>query len=149
MKKGYTVFWSLMLSLVLVATGCKSKVKSVTERLAKSWTAESVKHGAATVYTRGGANNSEPRYSDFKLTLVEGGSNAILVDFDKISSTGKWELTGDTKLTLKDMNPQQTGTGGIIEYTITSIDDSKLVLTRNSTSTKTGGTINVYTLTNP
>ncbi len=148
MKRGYTIFWSLILSLALVTTGCKPKVKSVTERLAKTWTAETVKEGSAVVFTRGGSGNTRPGYSDFKLTLVEGG-NAIYVEFDKNSFTGAWELQGDTKLVLKNLTPVPTGTGGTIDFTITSIDDSKLVLTRNTSSIKTGGSVNVYTLTNP
>ncbi|WP_414617928.1 hypothetical protein [Dyadobacter sp. 32] len=148
MKKGYTILWSLMLVAALVITGCKKKVKSVTERIAKTWTAETVKEGAAVVYTRGGSGNTRPGYSDFKLTLIEGG-NAIYVEFDKTSFSGKWELSGDTKLILRDLSPAPTGTNGVIEFTITSIDDSRLVLTRNSPSTKTGNSINVYTLSNP
>jgi hypothetical protein len=149
MKKSYTIFWSLMLVLAVVTSGCKPKVKALSERLAKTWTVESVKEGATVVYTRGGTGNTRPGYADFKLTLVSGGSSATLVEFDKNSFAGAWELVGETKLTLKSLSPAPTGSGGVIDYTITSIDDSKLVLTRTSGSIKTGGTINVYTLTSP
>jgi hypothetical protein len=149
MKKGYTLFWSLMLAIVVLAGGCKTKVKPLSERLAKTWTAESVKEGSAVVYTRGGTGNTRPGYSDFRLTLVSGGSSATLVEFDKNSFAGSWELVGETKLTLKSLSPAPTGTGGVIDYTITSINDTQLVLTRTSGSIKTGGTINVYTLTSP
>jgi hypothetical protein len=148
MKKGYVLLWSLALLSAVLVTGCKTKVKSVSERLSKTWTAESVKEGAAVVYTRGGASNTRPGYTDFRLTLVAGGK-ATYVEFDKNSFAGDWEVTGETKLTLRNLVPAPTGTGGIIEFTITSVDDSKLVLTRSTASTKTGGTINVYTLTNP
>ena len=148
MKKGYVILLSLSLALAVLTTGCKSKVKSISEKLSKTWTAETVKEGTAVVYTRGGATNTRPGYTDFRLTLVAGGK-ATYVEFDKNSFAGDWELTGDTKLTLKNLSPAPTGSGGIIEFTITSIDDSKLVLTRATGSSKTGGSLNVYTLTNP
>lgn len=148
MKKGSAILLSLTLVLAVWTSGCKSKVKSISEKLSKTWTAESVKEGAAVVFSRGGASNTRPGYTDFRLTLVAGGK-ANYVEFDKNSFSGDWELTGDTKLTLKNLSPAPTGSGGIIEFTITSIDDSKLVLTRVTASTKTGGTVNVYTLTNP
>jgi hypothetical protein len=148
MKKGYTLLWSLILILAVFAVGCKTKVKPVSERIAKTWTAETVKEGAAVVYTKGGSNNTQPGYIDYRLIIVPGGT-ATLIDRDKFSSTGTWELTGDTKLTLKNLTPAPTGTGGTIDFTIDSLDDSKLVLTRTTPSTKTGGTLNVYTLSNP
>jgi hypothetical protein len=148
MKRKYTALFGVIMALGFMISGCKPKVKSVTERLAKTWTAEKVVEGSTVKYVRGATGNAEPRYSNFKLTLVEGG-NATLVEFDNNSFSGKWELTGDTKLTLKDLTPQPTGTGGIIEFTITSIEDSKLALSRVGTSIKTGGSVNVYSLTNP
>jgi hypothetical protein len=147
MKKGYTLIWSLIL-LTIVTIGCKTKVKPLSERLSKTWTAQSVKEGPNVVYTRGGSTNKEPGYSDFRLALANGGV-VTLVDRDKFSSTGTWELSGETKLILKGLSPEPTGTGGIIEFTINTSDENNLVITRTTGSTKTGGTINEYTLTNP
>jgi hypothetical protein len=151
MKKHYTLLWCTILTLTLIGTGCKKEAKPVSERIAKAWTAESVKHGATVVYTRGGSNNQTPAYSAFRLTLTNSGGTktATLTDFEGTTSNGTWDLEGDTKLILKDLNPAQTGTGGVIEYTINSLEDSKVVLTRLKGSSKTGGTINEYTLTNP
>ncbi|ACT94770.1 hypothetical protein Dfer_3562 [Dyadobacter fermentans DSM 18053] len=137
--------------LGLIATGCKDKVKPVSERIAKAWTAESVKHGATVVYTRGGSGNIEAAYSGFRLTLTNsnGTKTATLVDVDGKTFTGNWDLEGDTKLVLSNLTPPPTGSGGKIEFTISGLEDAKVVLTRITASPKTGGTINEYTLTNP
>jgi hypothetical protein len=151
MKKSYALLWCSVLILGLIAAGCKKKVKPVSERIAKAWTAESVKHGATLVYTRGGSNNIESNYSGFRLTLTNasGAKTVTLTEVDGKTFTGTWDLEGDTKLILKDLTPQPTGSGGTIEYTISSLDDAKVVLTRLKASPKTGGTINEYTLSNP
>jgi hypothetical protein len=138
--------------LTLVATGCKKKVKPVSERIAKAWTAESVKHGGTFVYTRGGSGNTTPAYSGFRLTLPMLRcvlKQYLSLDVDGTTFTGNWDLEGDTKLILKNLTPPPTGSGGTMEFTINSLDDAKVVLTRLKASPKTGGTINEYTLTNP
>ncbi|KQS25367.1 hypothetical protein [Dyadobacter sp. Leaf189] len=151
MKKSYSLIWCIALIVTLINAGCKEKVKPASERIAKAWTAESVKHGSAVAYTRGGSNNSVPGYSAFRLTLTNssGSMTATLTDWDGFTTNGTWALDGNTKLILKDLVPQPTGTGGTIEFTINTLEDSKLVLTRLKGSSKTGGTINEYTLTNP
>jgi hypothetical protein len=149
MKIKYTLLWSMMLALTLVAAGCKKdKTKPVSERIAKTWTAETVKHGAAVVYTRGGASNVQAGYSNFKLALSSDGS-ATYTEFDKNTFVGKWTLEGETTLVLSGLTPAPSGTNGTIKFTITSLDDSKVVLTRIDASAKTGNTINQYSLSNP
>ncbi|MGV3601460.1 hypothetical protein [Dyadobacter fermentans] len=151
MRKSYALLWCSIMILGLIATGCKDKVKPVSERIAKAWTAESVKHGATVVYTRGGSGNIEAAYSGFRLTLTNsnGTKTATLVDVDGKTFTGNWDLEGDTKLVLSNLTPPPTGSGGKIEFTISGLEDAKVVLTRITASPKTGGTINEYTLTNP
>jgi len=151
MKKNYALFWCTILTLTLIASGCKEKVKPVSERIAKAWTAESVKHGPTVVYTRGGSTNAVPAYSAFRLTLADasGSKTVNYTEFDGKTFTGKWDLDGDSKLILSELTPPPTGSGGKIEFTITSLEDTKLVLTRLTTSPKTGGTVNEYTLSNP
>lgn len=151
MKKSYAAIWCFVLSATLILSGCKDKTKPLSERIAKAWTAETVNQDNTTVYTRGASSNIVPGYSGYKLTLsVESGVNkATMVEFNNDSFVGTWELDGDTKLILKNLVPQPTGTGGTIQFTINSIDDSKLVITRLDASKKTGDTINKYTLTNP
>lgn len=146
MKKTYTLLCTILLAITLVTAGCKkNSPKAVSERIAKSWTAESVKEGTVVVYTRGGASNIRAEYSNFKLVLNSGGT-ATYTEFDKNIFTGTWKLDGDTKLVLSGLNPAPSGSNGTITFTITSLDDTKVVLTRVDASPKTGNTVNQYTL---
>jgi hypothetical protein len=149
MKKTYTLLCSILLVLTLLAAGCKKKsAEPVSERIAKSWTAESVKEGSVVVYTRGGAGNVRAGYSNFKLSLSSTGS-ATYTEFDQKTFTGTWALDGDNTLVLSGLNPAPSGSNGTVRFTITSLDDSKVVLTRVDASPKTGNTINQYTLSTP
>lgn len=152
MKKSYSPLWYIVLVLALVTAGCsKKKVTPLSERIAKTWTAEAVKEGTVVVYTRGGSSNTRPAYSAFRLTLTNTGGvqTATYTEFDGNTFTGTWALEGETVLTLTGLTPAPTGSGGTIKFTITSVADTKLVLTRLSTSPKTGNTTNEYTLSNP
>ena len=151
MKKSYSLIWCLMLVLALVTVGCKKDAKPLSERIAKAWTAESVKEGTVVVYTRGGSNNTRPGYSGFRLTLstTAGVNTASYTEFDGNTFTGTWSLDGSSKLILSGLTPAPTGSGGTLEFSITSIEDAKLVIKRLTASKKTGDTINEYTLTNP
>ena len=124
----------------------KEKAVPVSDKIKKNWIANTVKEGSTIVYTKGAANNAKPGYSSFQLRLLASPS-ATLVEFDGNTFSGQYELTGDTKLTLKNLSPAPTGTGGTIEFTIDSITDTQLILTRTTPSQKTGGTTNIYTLT--
>jgi hypothetical protein len=149
MKRKYTLLWSMMLALTLITAGCKkTKTQSVSERIAKTWAAETVKHGTAVVFTKGGASNVEARYSNFKLALSSDGS-VTYTEFDKNTFVGKWALEGESTLVLSGLAPAPSGTNGTIKFTITSLEDNKVVLTRIDPSAKTGNSINQYTLSNP
>jgi hypothetical protein len=149
MKRNYAFLCCLAMSLIFFSAGCKKKVKPLSERIAKAWTAEAVKHNTTSVYVRGGSGNSVPGYSNFRLNLT-GASNAVTyTEWDNKTFAGTWELQGDSKLILKGLNPEPSGTGGTVEFNIISIDDSKLVIKNVNPSKKTGDTINEYTLTNP
>ncbi|WP_353722909.1 hypothetical protein [Dyadobacter sp. 676] len=150
MRKSYALLWCSILVLGLLAAGCKKDAKPVSERIAKAWTVESAKHDNVVVYTRGGSGNKTD-YSGFRLTLTNtnGTKTASLTDVDNKTFNGNWDVEGDTKLILKDLTPQPTGSGGTIEFTISGLGDSKVTLTRLKASPKTGNTINEYTLTNP
>ncbi|MBC7890808.1 MAG: hypothetical protein H7Y12_01230 [Sphingobacteriaceae bacterium] len=141
-------------ALVLFLTACpKNKTPPLSERIAKAWSANSVKEDATTVYTKGGASNIKPGYASFKLDLrnVNGSLTVTLTDVDGNTFTGTWELSADEKkLILRNLNPQPTGTNGVIEFTINGDPtDTTFNLTRTTASLKTGGTINTYSLTNP
>jgi len=149
MKKSYSLIWCTVLVFALMAAGCSSKkVKPLSERIAKAWTAESVKEGTVVVYTRGGSTNTRPAYSSFRLTLTSP-STVTYTEFDGTTFTGTWALSGDTKLILSGLTPPPTGSGGTLEFTIVSVEDTKLVLKRVTASPKTGNSINEYTLTAP
>lgn len=152
MKKGYSQLLGIILMLSLMAAGCsKDKVKPLSERIAKAWTAQSVKEGTVVVYTRGGSSNTRPAYSSFRLTLTNasGVQTATYTEFDGNTFTGTWALEGETTLVLSGLTPAPTGSGGSLKFTITSINDTQLVLTRLTASPKTGNTTNEYTLSNP
>ena len=152
MKKTYLSAFLCVLVLATLFVGCKKPVKiaPVADRIAKAWTARKVDENSTTVYTKGVASNVRPGYSNFRLDL-SSKPNATLVDWDGNRFNGTWALSGDTKLILSGLTPQPTGTNGTIEFNISGLNDTgtEVVLTRTAASQKTGGTINVYTLTNP
>jgi hypothetical protein len=138
----------ILVSFVLFALSCKTTVVPVSDKIKKTWTASIVKEGSATVYTKGGASNIKPGYSSFTLNLLIAPS-VTLKDVDGNTFTGQYELVGDTQLVLKNLNPVPTGSGGTITFTINSVTDTALDITRTTVSPKTGGTINQYMLVNP
>lgn len=87
-------------------------------------------------------------YTKFKLDLSASPA-ARYTEYDGNLFTGQYSVPNDQTLTLTNLNPSPTGDNGTVSFTINSIDDSNLVLTRTTTSLKTGGKINKYTLTSP
>lgn len=129
--------------------GCpSSKTPPLSERIAKAWTARVVTENGNTVYTRGGTSNLRT-YNNFKLDL-SSAPTVRLTEFDGNTFVGTYSVQDNPQqLTLTALQPSPTGTSGSIVYTINSISDTELVLARTTTSQKTGGTSNVYTLSNP
>lgn len=148
MKKFQPIVWSLFVAIGLVAISCNKAPTPLIERIAKSWGIETAREGNTVVFTKGGASNAKPGYSGFRLALSSSGT-VTYTEFDGNTFTGQWELVGETRLILKNLNPQPTGTNGTIEFTITSFDDTMMTITRTTSSVKTGGTINQYTLSAP
>lgn len=144
MKNNFLILIFLTAGLL---AGCTKKVPPLSERIAKVWIAQTVEEGSSTVYTRGGASNVRAGYANFKLDL--SSSTAALTELDNNTFRGQWELEGDGKLILKNLNPQPSGTSGTIEYNIVSTEEGQLNLSRTTTSVKTGGTLNKYFLINP
>lgn len=143
-----------LIALTFLLTACpKPKTPPLSERIAKTWSANIVREGSTVVYTKGAASNQKPGYSSFKLVLtnVNGTRNVTLTEVDGNTFSGTWELSADEKkLILRNLTPQPTGTNGVIEFTINGeVTDTQLNLTRTAASLKTGGTINDYQLTNP
>ncbi|MBO0933818.1 hypothetical protein [Fibrella aquatilis] len=143
-----TNFLFLFLIALLTACGGGTKVVPVAERIQKSWSAQSVKEGTTPVFTKGGSS-TKPGYGSFRLELASGGV-ARFTDFDGITCIGTWAISSDEKtLTLTGLTPPPTGTNGTISFTISSLTDNSLTITRTTASLKTGGTINEYQLVNP
>jgi len=141
-----------ILSILAIAgmlMGCPtSKTPPLSERIAKAWTARVVTENGSTVYTRGGTNNISA-YNNFKLDL-SSAPTVRLTEFDGNTFVGTYSVQDNPQqLTLTALQPQPTGTNGTISYTINSISDTELVLTRTTASQKIGGRTAVYTLSNP
>jgi len=147
MKRFYTVLAVVAVS-AMAMTGCKPKPKPLSEVIAKAWTAQLVKEGSATVYTKGAATNVRQGYVNYRLDLTNPQA-VTYKEFDGNTFTGQWEVqetgTGNS-LILKNLAPQPTGTNGTIQFTISSYSDTELKIVRTTASQKTGGTLNDYTL---
>ena len=143
MKKN--LFLLLPIVVLFVSISCKKTVVPVSEKIKKNWTAMKVTEGSTVKYDKANNVTLVAGYSNFSLNLATPPS-ATLKEFDGNSFSGTYELVGDTKLVLKNLSPAPTGTSGTIEFTIDSITDTELKLTRTTVSQKTGGTINSYVL---
>jgi hypothetical protein len=142
---------SFLVSFVLIGflAGCGGKkVAPVSERIAKVWTIQKAEQGSTTVYTRGAASNAIPGYSAFKLDL-SSPPVARYTAFDGNLFVGQYSLLSDTRLVLTNLNPSPSQANGTLEFDISDLNDNSVVLTRTSGDTKTGGTLNKYTLSNP
>jgi hypothetical protein len=131
---------------VFVIFSCKPKVAPVSERIAKIWTASSVKENDTEVYKTGGTANTKPGYSTYKLDLSTP-PNVTIREIDGGTYTGTYSVTATT-LSIKGLTPQPTNTSGNLDFTITSLSDegTNLVLTGTKPYAKTGNTTNTYTL---
>lgn len=147
-SSAYLLLLVLMTGL-LIACGGSSKVAPLSERIQKRWSAQSVKENSTTTFTKGSTANVRPGYTSFLLDLSSAGT-VVFIDFDGTRCVGQWSISSDEKrLILTNLTPPLTGTNGTIEFAIDEITDTMLLLTRTTTNLKTGGTTNVYQLTNP
>lgn len=138
-----------LLILATLASCKKDTAIPVSDQLKKVWSANVIKEGTTTVFTKGAGTNVKPGYSQFRLDL-SSATSARLTEFDGNTFTGQWALSADEKtLTLSNLTPQPTGTSGTIAYTVGSVSETTLALVRTTTSLKSGGTVNDYQLTNP
>ncbi|QJW91924.1 hypothetical protein HNV11_22330 [Spirosoma taeanense] len=148
MRKTHYIAFLSITTFLAVLSGCsKPKPVPISERIAKVWTARTVDENTATVYTRGATANVR-NYSSFKLDL-SAPPTVKYTEFDGNTFVGQYSVPSDTRLVLTNLNPSPTGANGSIEFTINSISDNELVLTRTSQSQKTGNSTNKYTLSNP
>jgi hypothetical protein len=150
MRKNAFLSFLSMLAITGILLGCGGdKTPPLSERIAKAWTARIVTENNTMVYTRGGTSNVRPTYSNFKLDL-SSAPTARYTAYDGNTFVGQYSVQDNPQtLTLTNLQPSPTGTNGTISFTISSISDTELVLTRNSADQKTGNSTNVYTLSNP
>ena len=132
---------------VLILVSCGPKIPPVSERIKKVWTVQSVKENSVEVYKLGGTTNTKPGYSTYKLDLSVPPAVTIR-EIDGGTYTGTYSITGTNVLSIKGLTPQPTGTGGTLEFTITTLADDGLtmVLTATQPYPKTGNTTNTYSL---
>ena len=149
MKRISTILM-IIVAMGFAASSCKKTPKSVTEIIGRAWVPQTVKEGTTLVYTKGGATNTRPGYSGWRLDL-SSPTSATLKEFDGNSFSGQWEVREGTTntLILKNLTPQPTGTNGTMEFTINSSSETQFDITRTTSSQKTGGTVNNYALVTP
>ncbi len=136
---------AILVSSAFVLLSCGSKVKPVSEKIAKVWTARLVKENSSIVYQSGATSNVRAGYANYSLNLSSPPA-VTLKEWNGDSFTGTYSLSGDTKLLITGLTPQPTGTGGNLSFTISSINDTELVLVADQSYPKTGNTTNTYTL---
>ena len=152
MKRSLSVRYVLLLNSALLILNsslhlsCQPKAPEPLN-IGRVWQAQSVKEGAATVYTKGGAGNTKPGYVNFRLDLTDP-KVARLRDIDNRELVGTWSVSPDNKrLILENLKPQPTNTIGTVEYYIsTPPTENTLSLQRTAESRKTGNTVNEYQL---
>ena len=138
----------LLLAFILLGTvqiiGCKKNdPKSPTELIQKSWSAKEVKENGTKVFDAGMSNNAV-NYSKFRLDFLNA-TDVRLIELDGSVSTGKWSLNGST-LSLTQLVPEPTLTGGRIEFGSVSVNETELKITRVGTNPKTGQSNTEYVL---
>ena len=149
MRKMITVRLLAALLMTPLLISCQEhRAQPTSGKVMKVFTARVVDENGTTVYTRGATGNIRPGYGTFRLDMSDP-NNVVLRDFDANTFVGQWLVPNNTQLTLVNLTPQPSGTGGTIDFVINSVTDTELVLTRTSVSQKTGGLIVKYTLTTP
>lgn len=138
------IFSLLSMTSLFFTVSCKTKVEPITSRIAKVWSASSVKENNVEVYKTGAITNTKPGYLNYKLDLSTP-PNVIIKEVDGGTYVGKYTVT-DTKITITGLTPEPTGTSGSLSFTITSFTETELILTADQDYAKTGGKRNIYTL---
>lgn len=143
---------SLVLLLGFIAMGCRKDPPPLSERIAKNWSANIVKHGNTVVFEKTNSSNTAD-YSGFRISLA-AGFTVTFVELNGDTFNGQWELIGNNTLRLKNLSSTTnqkppTGSNGTIDFTINGITDTSLDLTRVTDNPKTGNTRNQYVLSNP
>ncbi|WP_341227777.1 hypothetical protein [uncultured Arcticibacterium sp.] len=119
---------------------------TLSDKIAKTWVANSVKEDGASVYSKGDNSNLKPGYSAFKLDLQKNGTLS-LEEIEGTKISGKWRLaSNDSKLVLENLQPVPSESGGTLEFTISLANETNLNISATKSNFKTGGTMNTYIL---
>ena len=134
---------------LLMTTACQPKETSVplADKIKKVWTVQTATENGAVVYTKGAGSNVR-NYAPYRLDLSRPPA-VTLTEVDGSTFAGQYELQGDNRLIMSNLNPQPTGSGGRLEYALGAVTDNSMELSQSSTNLKTGSTLNVYRLSNP
>lgn len=154
MRLNLILFVSI-LTVSIVTTSCKvnnpadiGPKKSLADGLIdKSWKAFRVQEGSITVFQAGESSSIYPGYQNYQLVFT--GSKAKLTEYTNEVFAGDWTVSENgarTYLTLQNLNPAPTNSGGRLEFEVTSFSDTGLVLAATRSNLKTGNSLNVYTL---
>ncbi len=158
MRKSF-LYLPILFAFMLVVISCGKKATpepTATENMTKNWSVSVAKEGGTQVFQKGGASNSAPGYSGYRLGLAAAGA-ATLTAVDGTTFTGNWALSSDNKiLTLTNLKngsgitPTGSNPAGTIIYNIlTPITATTVTLETASTDSKAGGKIVNLQLVNP
>ncbi|RYF72641.1 MAG: hypothetical protein EOO39_11800 [Cytophagaceae bacterium] len=147
---------SLVILLGLFITACSpandpstvSKTKGITDVVTnKSWKTLRVQEGSVTVYQDGRSDNIYPGYRNYQLVFT--GQKVKFTEYTGEVFNGDWTVLDNssrTYLSLRNLTPPPSNSGGTVEFEVNSFSDTQLVITATKPNLKTGNTINVYTL---
>jgi len=147
---------SLVVLLGLFITACApvndpstvGKAKSVSDIITnKSWKTLRVQEGSVTVYQDGRSDNIYPGYRNCQLAFT--GQKVKFTEYTGEVFDGDWTVLDNssrTYLSLLNLTPPPTNSGGTVEFEVNSFSDTQLVITATKPNLKTGNSINVYTL---
>lgn len=151
----------LNLYLLLILTvgfvtldGCKKKKNAAQFLETQCLKAKEVRENGAIVYTIGGASNSKPAYSKFKILLASTPSKTIeITETDGTITKGVWDFVSDV-IKITGLNPPLTdaatgtNTRTTAEYSTSSYNAKakEITLTALTKNLKLGDATIVYTM---
>lgn len=134
---------------LLLLIGCKWEEPEMRTLLPlqKLWVAQTVKEGLTTVYNRGSSANIRSSYSNFILDLRDV-NGLIYRDYDGSYFLGNWRVLinkgqGES-LVLSDLTPKSSV--GNITFTINTVSENQLLVTKTTASVNSSGILINYTL---
>jgi hypothetical protein len=132
--KNLKIYFLLFFAVSALSLGSCKKT-TVSDFIAKNCLRpKEVRENGAIVYTHGGANNTKPAYSKFKIVFNLPDNGVELTETDGTISKGKW-VFNDPKISLSGLNPALTdaaagtNTRTTAEYQVVTYDAKAKTLT--------------------